>query len=99
MKDNPQRPKVGRRNILRGFGVSALATSAVVFGTSKAASAHYKHYACCHLVFTPSSYSTCRANSNYTWYCQATPTRGCGCCERKNSDGNIIASAYACDRV
>lgn len=99
MQDKPQKSKVGRRTLLGGFGASALATAAVVFGTGKAASAHYNHYGCCHLVFLPSSYSTCRANRNYTWYCQATATRGCGCCERVNSSGTIIASAYSCDRV
>ena len=97
MQDKPQRPKMGRRNILRGIGASALATSAVVFGTSKAASAG--NYACCNLVYPPSSYSTCRNSKNYTWYCQWTQTVGCGCCERKNSSGAIIASAYSCDRT
>lgn len=97
MQEKPQRPKVGRRGILWGIGASALATSAAVFGTGNAASAAV--YGCCHLVFPPSSYSTCRANRNYTWYCQATATRGCGCCERKNANGTIIASAYSCDRV
>lgn len=97
MQDKPQRPKVGRRGILWGFGASALATSVTVFGTRTAASA--ANYACCNLVFAPSSYSTCRANNNYTWYCQWTATVGCGCCERKNSAGTIIASAYQCDHV
>jgi len=90
-------PKVRRRGLLAGFGATALATSAVVFG--KAGPAAAANYGCCNLVYAPSSYSACRAASNYTWYCQSTATRGCGCCEKKNSSGRIVASAYSCDRV
>jgi hypothetical protein len=99
MQENKRQPRVGRRGVLQGIGVSALATSAVVFGSSSQASAHHLHYACCHLIYHPTSYSACRNAHNYTWYCQTSPTRGCGCCEKKNSSGDIIASAYYCERV
>jgi hypothetical protein len=99
VQENQPKRRVGRRGLLRGVGAGALATSAVVFGTSQPASAHEKHYACCHLVFTPSSYATCRDSKNYTWYCRWTQTTGCGCCERIGSSGNYTASAYHCDRT
>jgi hypothetical protein len=86
-----------RRRFLGTLGASALATSAVVFGSAEAASATYR-YACCNLVYRPTiSTVTCRATCNYTWYCSAPP-RSCTCCERKScSSGAINASAYYCD--
>lgn len=97
MQENQPKRRVGRRSLLRGVGAGALATSAVVFGTGQPAAAHFKHYGCCHLVFTPGSYTSCTRDHNYLWFCQSSPTRGCGCCERLNNSGAIIASAYSCD--
>lgn len=87
-----------RRSFIKLFGAGALGTSAVIFGPAEAAMAG--NYGCCNLAFAPTvSVSSCRSGSNYTWYCQSTPTRGCTCCEVKNSSGQFVKSAYACDNT
>ncbi len=94
--EQPSR-RFGRRGILKGLGAGALATSAVVFGAPGTANA--ANYACCNLVHSPSSYTSCKnARPNYIWTCRWTSTTGCSCCE-KGSSGNYTASAYKCERV
>ncbi|MET8279892.1 hypothetical protein [Micromonospora sp. NPDC005174] len=95
---DPKRASGPRRRFLGTIGASALATSAVLFGSPERASATY-NIGCCHLSFVPSvSYSTCiNSPRYYTWYC-STSTRTCGCCEVKNSSGTAnVKSAYYCD--
>ncbi|MEU2615148.1 hypothetical protein ABZ570_26750 [Micromonospora sp. NPDC007271] len=88
-----------RRRFLGGVGASALATSAVLFGSAERASATYD-IACCHLRFVPSvSVATCRSGCHYNWYC-STATKSCSCCEVKNcSTGAYTKSAYSCDNT
>lgn len=89
--------RTGRRRFLSVFGSTALASSAIIFGSRDEAQAG--NYACCYLVYAPSSYSACRSGRNYTWNCQWTATTGCSCCERMRADGTYYASAYSCSRV
>ncbi|MCM4080892.1 hypothetical protein [Paractinoplanes hotanensis] len=97
MQDTDRARRFGRRKLLKGVGAGALATSAVVFGAPGTANA--ANYACCSLVFAPSSYSACAgASKKYIWTCRWTSTTGCSCCE-KGTSPNYTASAYRCERV
>lgn len=89
---------VGRRGFIGAAGASALTASSAIFGT--VSTAYAGNYACCNLAFAPNgNYSGCLAGSHYVWYCQWSPTMGCGCCEFKNGSGQYYASAYYCERV
>jgi hypothetical protein len=87
-------PGVGRRGLLKGAGASALATSAVMFGTPGRAEADYKHYACCHLYLHPTSWSYCVSGYNYIWGCTWSNGRSYQCCERYHTMGWVERSAY-----
>lgn len=85
-----------RRTVLGGFGAAALTGASAVFGSE---SAQAFDDACCHLAYSPGSYSACMSGSHYSWSCQFTQTVYCGCCERKRSNGSYYASAYRCEHV
>lgn len=91
--------KWGRRGLLKGFGASALATAAVVFGSPGRAEAHGVHRACCHLVLSPSTWSLCaNASDNYIWSCNYSPVHYIctryQCCEAFTPYGTVSRSAY-----
>ncbi|HEY8472610.1 MAG TPA: hypothetical protein VIL37_08235 [Natronosporangium sp.] len=86
MSTDNSRPirRTGRRGFLKGIGASALATSAVVFGTQRAAQAYT--VGCCNLALPPSSWSTCNSKSDkWIWSCRHTAPHGTcyryQCCE------------------
>jgi hypothetical protein len=89
--------RIPRRRFLSKLGVAGLAASAGLFAnvsTAEAASC-----GCCNLVWCPptTDYGTCVSYSHYLWGC--TTSGGflyCNCCERKNAQGQYIASAYRC---
>lgn len=91
-------PKTGRRGLLKGAAASALATSAVVFGSpgkAGAGEAPCYSFACCCLYFSPGSWSTCTTGNYYVWSCYYNPEHYVyRCCERLNANGNAIYSAY-----
>jgi hypothetical protein len=70
-----------RRRVLGGIGVTALATSAGVFGGGSKAFAG--NWMCCNLANNPPniSYSDCVKNATYIWYCDANAYLHCSCCE------------------
>jgi hypothetical protein len=90
-----------RRGFLAKVGATGLVAAAAVFGRSTPAFA--ANYGCCNLAFSPSiNVPQCQSGSNYTWGCALsnTPPRSvCYCCEKKNSSGAYVASAYSCQYI
>lgn len=84
--------KVRRRGLLSGLsalGFTGVAVSAGVFGSPKPAAAGPL---CCNLAHYPAntSYDYCYAHASYIWYCSASGSLHCSCCE---TAGNALSAA------
>jgi hypothetical protein len=86
--------RTARRRILAGVGAGALATSVGLFG-SKGKPAMAAPL-CCDLANYPAntSYSYCRAHASYIWYCSATGSLHCACCETAGNRKSAASCSY-----
>ena len=90
--------KLGRGRFLVGLGSAGLAAATTMFCRVGSAAAD-GNCACCNLVYCPpnTDYNSCINASHYLWSCAGSGTNTCECCEKKDSNGFYIASAYECE--